>query len=585
MATVTDDVARGIAAVRSDSDPVDWCVAGYEDKTTIKLLGMGSGGIAELKQALVDRDVCYGFLRKQFEWESVGGITANTVKFVFVYWRPDGIPISRKMKMGIYEGQMKRQLSPYHVVLEAAVQDEVTEAAVMDLIGSVTMRSSNVTDKKATGMYVAGATVNSTAAPGKGESSGASASSGSSSSSGGGGGAAAAAAGGRGGGFLGAAAGSSSSSSSSSSSNTGRAVDNRAAAIRPAQGAQLKFDDLQALTAAVEDVRNDLTPTRWCLFGYRGKQTLALVDTGPGDVEEMKACFQSGNVNYGLFRVTEQFDAQVKTTTKFCFVTWQPDDVHPVKRGVFATHKAAVNAVFDPFQYTFFVTDPAEFSGAMVAEHISGLTGTRSHVTDKVATGMYVGGKTIVASSEEKEKKVDNMCGMSTEGVEATFVDEDGGGGGGAAATRAAMQRIRREGTDGEWMAVTYDTNGPGGAAKPRLRLACAAGDGGVEGLRAFVAGGGGGGGSGVFHALLRTSETIDRSVTVKFSFITLIPEDGLHPKLRGAIGVRTGSVDALFSPYHGSIMASVPADLTVQAVDAAVRGLRRGNSSAGITR
>lgn len=36
--------------------------------------------------AFPERDVAYGLLRQNFTWESVGDVSAETVKFVFVYW-------------------------------------------------------------------------------------------------------------------------------------------------------------------------------------------------------------------------------------------------------------------------------------------------------------------------------------------------------------------------------------------------------------------------------------------------------------------------------------------------------------------
>jgi hypothetical protein len=39
-------------------------------------------------------------------WQ-VGSVQADTVKFIFIYWRPENIPISRKMKIGVFEGKLQ----------------------------------------------------------------------------------------------------------------------------------------------------------------------------------------------------------------------------------------------------------------------------------------------------------------------------------------------------------------------------------------------------------------------------------------------------------------------------------------------
>ena len=48
-----------------------------------------------------------------------GRVKAETVKFVYVHWRPEVIPLARKMKIGILEGKIKKALSPYHCDIEA----------------------------------------------------------------------------------------------------------------------------------------------------------------------------------------------------------------------------------------------------------------------------------------------------------------------------------------------------------------------------------------------------------------------------------------------------------------------------------
>jgi len=54
-----------------------------------------------MKAAFPEKDVAYGLLRQSFVWESVGDVSADTVKFVFVYWFPDSsVPLMRKMKVG-----------------------------------------------------------------------------------------------------------------------------------------------------------------------------------------------------------------------------------------------------------------------------------------------------------------------------------------------------------------------------------------------------------------------------------------------------------------------------------------------------
>ena len=69
---------------RDDSSPSDWVLAGYEGnnpKNELVVLGSGTGGLGELKEALQNDLVLYGLLRVS---DRVDDIT--TTKFVYIMW-------------------------------------------------------------------------------------------------------------------------------------------------------------------------------------------------------------------------------------------------------------------------------------------------------------------------------------------------------------------------------------------------------------------------------------------------------------------------------------------------------------------
>jgi hypothetical protein len=94
---------------------------------------------------------------------------------------------------------------------------------------------------------------------------------------------------------------------------------------------------------------------------------------------------QDGEAMYGLFRMTEVVDKS--TTVKFCYVCWQPEDVPVMRKALLSTHKGVVTTAFRPFHCDFFASGRADLSAEIAAHHVSGLTGTRSHVSEKEATG------------------------------------------------------------------------------------------------------------------------------------------------------------------------------------------------------
>ena len=96
-----------------------------------------------LKANLVQRDVCYGLVRSAHTLEHAGYVQTDFVKFVWIYWRPDNIPVARKMQIGVSEGGMKTLFAPYHAELQACTDDELGAGPLAEILDSVTMRYKN----------------------------------------------------------------------------------------------------------------------------------------------------------------------------------------------------------------------------------------------------------------------------------------------------------------------------------------------------------------------------------------------------------------------------------------------------------
>jgi len=89
-------INEALGDVRSDASETNWCVVCWDTPDSLKLVDQGSGGLVAMKAVLPASDVAYGLLREKFTWESVGDVSAETVKFIFVYWFPDsGVPLMR----------------------------------------------------------------------------------------------------------------------------------------------------------------------------------------------------------------------------------------------------------------------------------------------------------------------------------------------------------------------------------------------------------------------------------------------------------------------------------------------------------
>lgn len=91
------------------------------------------------------------------------------------------------------------------------------------------------------------------------------------------------------------------------------------------------------LVAALADVRDDKTPSDWCLAGLVGETSeLALIGSGSGSTAALASHLNSNGMYYGLVRTTEQIDDS--TTVKFVFISFVGDDIPVMRRAKVSFH-------------------------------------------------------------------------------------------------------------------------------------------------------------------------------------------------------------------------------------------------------
>ena len=74
-------IESSLQAVRSDTDPTDWCLFGYEGKNKLVLQSTGTDGLAGLTAALSEETVVFGLLRHMH-----GDQESQRVKFIHVVY-------------------------------------------------------------------------------------------------------------------------------------------------------------------------------------------------------------------------------------------------------------------------------------------------------------------------------------------------------------------------------------------------------------------------------------------------------------------------------------------------------------------
>lgn len=476
---------------------LDWLLCGFEspDNSKLVLLGSGSGGITELAGKVPDADMAYGVVRKEFAYdEGGGGMGATTVtKFIRVSFRPESkLPIKRKMKMGTLDGAIKKVLGSTHADLEAETPDELTEQALMELIERITQKKDNTAaadGKQASTFLIGGVASNSRTAAGD----------------------------------------------SAAAQKRHDAYFDNSNLTGAAKGAEVAFEDPEAVQEAIRKVRDDKDSTTWCLTGYKDKKTVELIGSGEGDVTAILDACKDATVCYGIFRVTEQIDKT--TAVKFCFLVWQPEDVPVMMRAAISTHKGVITPMFRPFHVDFAVSKREELSPEAVMDHIMGLSGTKSHVTDKAPEH----------KQEVYERKF--LGGVKAEEVQLEFVDRD--------ALAQAVQAVRSDKDDTNWVAASYQIEGK----NVKLGLK-GQGSGGLEELSSCLFEDKG----NMTYGFYRTTQVVDMSTTVKFVFVTYQGPD-IPNMIKAKVTTLRGGVVPVFHPYHGEFFVDGPDELTEETV------------------
>jgi hypothetical protein len=489
--------------LRKDNSPTNWVLCGFESEESsskLVLLGSGAGGISELSARVPENDVAYGVVRKIFEYDTTGGAMGATqvTKFIRVCWRPESkMSMKRKMKIGPLDGAIKKVLGATHADIDTESKDEISETALVHLIERITQKAdmtASAAGKQASTFFNGGVASNARNAV--------------------------------------------SDSHAAKAKQDGYLDTNNLTGS--AKGAEVEFDDIDAIKAAIQTVRENKDPTTWCLTGYRDKKHIELLGTGTGDVSELLAACKDQTVCYGIFRVTEQID---KTTAiKFCFLVWQPEDVPVMIRAAISTHKGTVTPLFRPYHVDFQATTRTELTHEVVMDHIMGLSGTKSHVSDKAPQQKV----------DVYERKM--LGGVKAEEVVVEFTDQE--------ALVNAIKLVRNDKSDVTWAVASWDIDGK--SVKLAFR---SSGSGDAEPFRDALCVDP----ANVSYGILRTKQVVDMSTVVKFIFVVYQGPD-LAPLVKAKVSTLRGGVVPIFHPYHAEMFIDSANELTNSAVDARLK-------------
>jgi hypothetical protein len=141
---IDDEAAltAAIASVRKNDSGVNWALVSYvpgAKPDCLTLVGTGSGGVDELLAKIDDQNVYYGLTRHVEVIDK-----SETVKFAHIALNGAQAPRMLRARIGTHKGAVEAIFRPFHVDLVTDDKRDITERALVDLIGAASGTKSHV---------------------------------------------------------------------------------------------------------------------------------------------------------------------------------------------------------------------------------------------------------------------------------------------------------------------------------------------------------------------------------------------------------------------------------------------------------
>jgi hypothetical protein len=309
----------------------------------------------------------------------------------------------------------------------------------------------------------------------------------------------------------------------------------------------VKIEDEAALIEAIKDVRNDSTETNWVLAGHveGNLDTVRLVGSGVGGVDELVSHLDSSTVQYGFVRNSQKID--LSTTVKFIYIYFVGSNVPALQRGKIGTAHGEIKKHFSPFHIDFEITDPSEIDSALVEKKLAENSGKVNNVRDVSYEGtVHERGFTGTSTKTTGTPKKSNFGfqGQNSEGQTGSSVPA-------SRDVTDAIADVRNDKSGTNWLVTAYEGND----TKKPLKLV-ASGEGGVDDLVNYLTT------DLIAYVFMRVIDIIEGIKTVKFAFITFIGPDVSIMK-KAKVATNKGGVTALFAPSHVTLEISSPNEIS----------------------
>jgi len=318
-----------LAAVRADTGDVyrkSWAIVGHVDNNPmlVDVLSQdtsSSARIEDLYSHLQDDQVMYCLLRLTTTFDM-----STTVKFIYIHWVGEKVPFAKKGRFGVVSGSVEEFFCPFHLEIETSTTDDLQEAVLMQKLEE----TSGTRNKVLEGPVTAGRQER---------------------------------------GFT----------AGSAAKRQDVRTTSELRSVAPAGATVSASPDV---TAAIAEVRDDVTPTNWVVVGYGDdgdiKKPLSVVAKGTGDVDEFKVHFDDRQAMYALYRTMDTYD-DIRTV-KFVYIYWVGESVKPLTKGKLSAYTGPVEQLFSPAHVTMSFSQKSDIRETVIRDKVQASSGSKLFV-------------------------------------------------------------------------------------------------------------------------------------------------------------------------------------------------------------
>jgi len=296
--------------------------------------------------------------------------------------------------------------------------------------------------------------------------------------------------------------------------------------------AEVSFINEEEIRSTIGLVRKDTPELNWCAITYEDSKSrkLMLCGKGNGGLEELRQQLLPERCVYAILVTHDRPDELVEATTKFIFIIWIGTKVARMQRARQGPARSAIQEIFGSCHVTHSCEEIDEITEDILMTKVRNASGSAVHVLNKdgskAATELQakIGGITKIGSSGEvKWKDLDKVNEM--------------------------IAKVRSDSDPTTWVFCAYneeyalDVKGTGEGTVDEEILPL---------LEPTVAG----------YGLVRKTETIDDSETIKFAYIVFLG-DQVDRRLKSKLSTFAGEVEKVFSPHHVTIEANTKNELS----------------------